>query len=959
MSLRPFPRALAYLAILTVAVHGLCVVYLPFSFWGILLVNFLQSGIALFAATLCIRAARREAGFSQSFWTLVGFGVGMWGVVNIGWAYYELFLHSEPPPGSMIRFLFDTQGMFFVMAVFLDQEKTTSKIEIEEALDFIQIGILFFLIYFGLYYLPALNLTPSAAFEREVWVDLRGDLAIILLAILQWRRGRLPETRRLYGGLALYHTVYTAGWYFAQKFQPELSTPSASWADMGWTVPLFFAAIWAATWQPSPRASALRSRREQTLTNIVVTNGMFAFVPLAILFLVSELGPGWRLIRFNLLALSFICYALRIGLAQFQKQKDGDTVRRQTLAMDSSTDGFALIDQKGEHVYANSAFARMLGFDGPQHIVGQPWRLVFALQDMDRIEPEIRRSLAQAQRWSSAISLLRFDGSTLPAELTITAMPDGGTVCVCRDLSERERAERARAQAEAKYRTLVEQVNAITYIAEIGIDGQWYYVSPQVESILGYQPEEWLAISRDWAHRIHPDDRSAVIAAEEASRKGEPFQAEFRVKRKDGREVWLNDTAVVVQGSNAHPVMEGIIVDITERKQLETQLQQSRKMEAVGRLAGGIAHDFNNLLTIITGYTDLALSRPAVPLELRSDIERIEHASGRAAALVRQLLAFSRKQVLQPKILDLNAIVLNMEKLLRRLVDDNIEMSTSVRDDLGKVKADPAQIEQVIMNLVVNARDAMPNGGRLLLETSNVALDSAYAFEHASVKPGNYVLLAVSDTGIGMHSETVAHIFEPFFTTKESGRGTGLGLSTVYGIVKQSGGYIWVYSELGKGSTFKIYLPRVEEFQQHETVKPPSLQAHRGTETILLVEDEEAVRDLVKTILSGHGYHVIVARDPKHAQEIAVRYPGEIHLLLTDVVMPKTGGRQLAASILRTRPGIRVLYMSGYTENVITSGGLLEEGLAFLQKPFSPAVLAEKIREALTPVSHPRGSIKK
>ena len=475
-------------------------------------------------------------------------------------------------------------------------------------------------------------------------------------------------------------------------------------------------------------------------------------------------------------------------------------------------------------------------------------------------------------------------------------------------------------------------------------------------SILGYKPGEWLAVSKDWANHIHPDDRSSVMAAEEASRKGEPFQAEFRVKRKDGREVWLNDTAVVVKGSNAHPVMEGIIVDITERKQLETQLQQSRKMEAVGRLAGGIAHDFNNLLTIITGYTDLALSRPSVPLDLRSDIERIEHAAGRAAALVRQLLAFSRKQVLQPKILDLNAIVVNMEKLLRRLVDDNIEMTTSIRDDLGKVKADLAQIEQVIMNLVVNARDAMPNGGRLVLETTNASLDAAYAFEHASVKPGNYVMLAVSDTGIGMDSETLAHIFEPFYTTKESGRGTGLGLSTVYGIVKQSGGYIWVYSEPGKGSTFKVYLPRVEEVPQGEPAKPPSLPQHRGTETILLVEDEEAVRDLVRTILSGHGYHVIVARDPIHAGEIAAKFPGEIHLLLTDVVMPGIGGRELAASVQRNRPGIRVLYMSGYTENVITSGGMLEEGLSFLQKPFSPSVLVQKIREALAPASTPNVS---
>jgi two-component system, cell cycle sensor histidine kinase and response regulator CckA len=532
--------------------------------------------------------------------------------------------------------------------------------------------------------------------------------------------------------------------------------------------------------------------------------------------------------------------------------------------------------------------------------------------------------------------------------MSVTLMPGGGTVCACRDLSQREEAEKARAQAEAKYRTLVEQVNAITYISEIGINGHWYYVSPQVESILGYTPEEWLAIAHNWAEMIHPDDLDIVKAAEESSAKGEPFQAEFRLQRKDGREVWLNDTGVVVQGSNSHPVMEGIIVDITERKVLETQLQQSRKMEAVGRLAGGIAHDFNNLLTIITGYTDLALSRPSVPLDLRSDIERVENAAARAAALVRQLLAFSRKQVLQPKTLDLNAIVLNMDTLLRRLIDDHIEMVTCVQDNLGKVKADPAQVEQVIMNLVVNARDAMPKGGRLLLETSNVDLDSAYALDHMSVKPGRYVMLAVSDTGVGMDDGTVAHIFEPFYTTKESGRGTGLGLSTVYGIVKQSGGYIWVYSEPGKGSTFKVYLPRVDELVEHEEPKRTPFIEQRATETILLVEDEEAVRDLVRTILTGQGYEVIVALDPDHAESIAGKFPGDIHLLLTDVVMPGTSGRELAARIMVTRPAIRVLYMSGYTENVITSGGLLEPGLAFLQKPFSPAALVQKIREVFS-----------
>src|SRR6201987_1032400 len=355
---------------------------------------------------------------------------------------------------------------------------------------------------------------------------------------------------------------------------------------------------------------------------------------------------------------------------------------------------------------------------------------------------------------------------------------------------------------------IVEQVAAISYIAEPGVTGRWYYVSPQIESILGFTPEEWLEDSENWLRHIHPDDHSAVNAAEAAGLQGKSFQAEYRITRKDGRTVWISDTASIAQGSENHPVMEGFMVDISERKLMEMQSQQARRMEAVGRLAGGIAHDLNNLLTIIKGYTELARRRAETP-ERKTDIDRIEDASERAAALVRQLLAFSRKQVLQPKNLDLNGVVGGLEQLRGRLLGEDIRLQTTLGSGLGTIKADPSQIEQVVMNLVVNARDAMPDGRRLIIETVNTELDQKYASEHVSVKPGPYVMLAVSDTGIGMSPETVAHIFEPFYTTKESGQGTGLGLSTVYGIVKQSGGYIWVYSEPGKGTTFKVYLPRV------------------------------------------------------------------------------------------------------------------------------------------------------
>jgi PAS domain S-box-containing protein len=948
LSFRLLPRSLALVALLVVTAQVCSIVFLGVSTAGSIVGNGLQIFSSFLAAAMCFRASRRASGFSQSFWTLIGFGMLLWGVADFGWIYYEVFKQSEPPAGSLIRFLFDTHGMFFVMAIFLNQEKSDSRVETEEALDFVQVGILFFLFYFRTYYLPSLNLTQQMAFMREMAISFWTDVGIIFLAILQWQRGRFPEIRKLYGGLALYHFFYTVCEHSLDAYQAQQEIPTGTWYDLAWTLPFLFGAFWAARWQPESSSKSQAGIRRTSLTSILITNGMFAFVPLAILFVVSELGPGWKLIRYSLLFVSFCCYALRIALMQFRQQEDEETVRRQTIAMDNSVDGIALINEKGVHIYANSAFARMFGFESPKRVIGQPWRIVYAFQDLHKLEPEVRDALAKSGKWSSQLTLLRPNGTFLSAEMTISLMPEGGTLCACRDLSQHEEAERARAQAEAKYRTLVEQVNAITYIAEIGMNGQWHYVSPQIESILGYKPEEWLAIGHNWGGLIHPDDLSIVEAAEAASAKGDPFQAEFRMKRKDGKEVWLNDTGVVVQGNNSQPLMEGIILDITERKILETQLQQSRKMEAVGRLAGGIAHDFNNLLTIITGYTDLALSRPSVPLDLRNDIERIESASARAAALVRQLLAFSRKQVLQPKTLDLNAIVTNMEKLLRRLIDDHVEMVACVQDNVGKVKADPAQVEQVIMNLVVNARDAMPEGGQLLIETSNVDLDSGYAADHHPFKPGPYVMLAVSDTGIGMDAATVAHIFEPFYTTKESGRGTGLGLSTVYGIVKQSGGYIWVYSEPGKGSTFKVYLPRVDETVEPEVTKQVPLVEQRGNEVVLLVEDEEAVRELVRTILAGQGYEVIIAMDPQHAESIASKFPGEIHLLLTDMVMPGISGRELASRIMVSRPGIRVLYMSGYTENVMTSGGMLEQGLAFLQKPFSPTTLIRKIREILT-----------
>ena len=379
----------------------------------------------------------------------------------------------------------------------------------------------------------------------------------------------------------------------------------------------------------------------------------------------------------------------------------------------------------------------------------------------------------------------------------------------------------------------------------------------------------------------------------------------------------------------------------------EEQLRQSQKVEAIGRLAGGIAHDFNNLLTIINGYTELLLGRIPAEDRMSRDINEIRKAGQRAASLTRQLLAFSRKQILEPKVLDLNTIVVDLEKMLRRLIGEDIELIISPAADLRRTKADPGQIEQVIMNLVVNARDAMPQGGKLTLETANVDLDDAYAARHVGVRAGAYILLAVSDTGCGMDREAMAHIFEPFFTTKGPGKGTGLGLATVYGIVKQSGGTIEVLSQPGQGSTFQIYLPRVEETEATSPTDAPAPRHIGGSETILLVEDAEDVRDLARDILGLMGYNLMTASNPVEAIQVSQDHSGVIHLLLTDVVMPGMSGRQLADRLVADRPGLKVLFMSGYTDNAIVHHGVLDPGTAFVQKPFTPDSLSRKVREVL------------
>ncbi len=490
--------------------------------------------------------------------------------------------------------------------------------------------------------------------------------------------------------------------------------------------------------------------------------------------------------------------------------------------------------------------------------------------------------------------------------------------------------------------------NAADMIAVVDSEGKRLYNSPAYERILGYTSEELQGTSS--FEQIHPDDRHLVEEADKEARTGGVGRTiQYRMRHKDGSWHILESGASAVLDSHGH--LEKLIIvnrDVTARRNLEEQFRQAQKMEAVGRLSGGVAHDFNNLLGVIIGYAEFLEEKLEPENPLRASADEILKAGKRAASLTRQLLAFSRQQVLDPKVIDLNGAVSDMEKLLRRLIGEDVELSTSLAPDLGRVKADQGQFEQVVLNLAVNARDAMPQGGKLIIATENMVMDQAFVRRYPyPVQPGPYVCLTVTDSGTGMDAETKARAFEPFFTTKEKGKGTGLGLSTVYGVVKQSGGYIDVFSSPGAGTTFKIYLPRIEEAVSVQAPAQGEAKSFEGKETILLAEDEESLRTLTRTTLEQCGYKVLEAKDGIEALAVSEAYDQSIDLLLTDIVMPGMGGRALAQELTRRRPEMKVVYMSGYTGQAVGSQGPIDPGSDFLPKPFTRAVLARKVREAL------------
>ena len=617
-------------------------------------------------------------------------------------------------------------------------------------------------------------------------------------------------------------------------------------------------------------------------------------------------------------------------------------------------------DLEGNYTSINRAGEQITGYTR-EEVLKLTLANTVAPECLEKAQEMLRRKLAGETVTAYELEIIAKDGRRIPVEVnTRLVLHDGvpeGVQGIARDITERKRAEEGLRESEERYRLLFESNPQPMWVYDLETLA-FLAINQAAVRHYRYSREEFLGMT---IKDIHPEeDIPALVASVRNGSSGVDSAGPCRHRMKDGSIIEVEVTAhpLVFDGRRANLIVAN---DVTEQKRLraalllsEEQLRQSQKLEAIGQLAGGVAHDFNNLLTAINGYSALALQRLGRDHPIASYLNEIERAGNRAADLTRQLLAFGRKQLLQPLSLSLNDIVTDMSKMLTRLIGESITFETKLSPNLKRIKVDPGQVEQVLMNLVVNARDAMPRGGVLTIETKNEELDDAYASKHISVKPGQYVMLAVSDTGMGMGQEVQAHIFEPFYTTKEKGKGTGLGLSTVYGIIKQSGGNIWLYSEPGKGTSFKVYLPVTEDEIETSVAPTADTSSQRGSETVLLVEDEEIVRKITKRLLEENGYNVLQAGSGEEAIRVFTRFKEPIHLLITDVVMPMLSGKDVADQIESVHPETKVLYMSGYTDEAIVHHGIVDADIEFIQKPFTERGLTRKIREILDSESPPR-----
>jgi two-component system, cell cycle sensor histidine kinase and response regulator CckA len=686
---------------------------------------------------------------------------------------------------------------------------------------------------------------------------------------------------------------------------------------------------------------------------LLLTAGIVSF--LLPLLRTTETGDSLLSLQSELIGL--LAIVLLFDLYTIYQQLQIHRIRRQLsesqqvfrLISENAADMIAVVDVEGRRIYNSQSYERVLGYSAED---------LQKSSAFEQIHPDDRERVKEASLEARRTGIGRTleyrmrhkNGSWRVLESTARVIPSVSgipekMVIVNRDVTERKRAEEALRVSEGSFRSVVEDAPYGIYQADD--EGRFLRVNPALQRMLGYSTTDELQnvnLEREIFRRL--EDFRGMRETLHSHDEFKGLETEWR--KKDGTPITVRCSGRRVREENGGSAFHEVFAeDVTDKRVLEAQLRMAGKMEAIGRLSGGIAHDFNNLLGVMIGYSQLLKRKMRSEQNLLEYAEEIEKAGQRAASLTRQLLAFSRQQIMTPTVLDLNTLVADMEKMLPRLIGEDIAVRIELSDGLGAVRADRGQVEQVIMNLAVNARDAMPAGGTLLIQTANRELDELYARDHPGARLGRHIMLSVRDSGVGMDRETINHIFEPFFTTKELGKGTGLGLATVYGIVKQSGGYIAVDSSPGQGACFQVFLPRVDEPVTQVPEIPSFTPETKSSETILLAEDSDPLRKLAKSLLEGHGFEVLAAQNGEEALGLAKQHPGRIHLLLTDVVMPGINGRVLAERLLVTRPGTKILYMSGYTDSFIAGHGVLDQSTNLLYKPFSEEKLIERVRSVL------------
>jgi len=907
---------------------------------------------AAMAAIACWFAAGRSGSFGRRVWRLSCLSLALAALGQLGYTYFFDYLNA--PQNSL--WLSDILVFFWavpaMMTLFLSPQDPRSGLRWLRAYDFAQVCCLVLAVELSLLYLP--SRWQMSGHAMEVRILVAGIIFFGALALAFLVRGLLSQfavARAFFLRMAIFFVAFgitTNATLFDFAGGKYLE---GTWFDLSWTLVycliIGIAVAWDQEEPPELDAAETPAGRLQLLAQFSPL-----LIPPVVFALVLPIAQE-RLLWASILAIvSFAAASGHLFVVQNQLLQNSRELQKNFSLLhgitEGTTDAVFVKDLQGRYLMINTAGARLLGRNVDE-VLGKDDSSLFsaesALQIMRRDHSITQSGESHVYEEVGGIGNVSRTYLTTKSPFRDAGGAIIGLIGISRDITERKQADEEIRKSQQKLRLHVD----LTPLAAIEWDTNFCITAwnPSAERIFGYSRRE--ALGQHARLIIAPEFREHVehVWAALLGGNGGARSTNDNVT-KDGRTIsceWYNTPLVDDEGKVLG--IASLVLDVTERVALEDRLRQSHKMEAIGQLAGGVAHDFNNLLTIIMCYADIL--RAGLPSESRLSeaTVQIRSAADRAAGITRQLLAFGRKQVLAPRVININEIVLNLETMLRPFIGKGIAVSTVLAADLGSIKADSGQVEQIIMNLALNGRDAMPQGGRLVLETANVELDELYARNHRPLEAGRYIMLTVSDTGNGMDSATQARIFEPFFTTKEVGKGTGLGLATVYGIVKQSGGFIWVDSKLGQGTTFKIYFPRVDRPAEPVHREKPSATIQDGHETILVVEDDAQVRELTSSVLEKAGYAVLSAADAEQGLALCQTNHHEIHLLITDVVMPGMNGRKLAQEVKKLRPAMRVLYMSGYTNNAIVDYGVLEPGLWFLSKPFSLSSLVAKVREVL------------